>query len=417
MLLHAPDDVRAEPISDLGWTRDPNVREGIRPVLADRGYTAQFLGSRGITLTNHARTLFLDCVLDNFIAAMSLLERRADGDYAADEIPAQFSKFSPLVARKDAKAHSPWALFEGWVKSRQPAQSTVNRWGVVFENLEAKFSSDNAQPMTEDVVQEWSRELITAKRSPRTVRDIWVNAANTVHAWAKRERLIDSNPFEDVHVTVPRKRKHREMDAFTADEARTILRAASSLEKTDSAFAAAKRWVPWLCAYSGARVGEITQLRGGDIERRGEFHAMRLTPDAGTMKTDPRTVPLHEHIIAQGFLEFVKSRGKGPLFYETKSASKAKDADDPMKPKRPRSVKARHRLAQWVRDIGVNDPEVQPNHAWRDTFKQIAERHDISERVHDTITGHAPKSVGRTYGKATPEDMAEALKKFPRYHV
>ncbi len=144
---------------------------------------------------------------------------------------------------------------------------------------------------------------------------------------------------------------------------------------------------------------------------------MRLTPDAGTMKTDPRTVPLHEHIIAQGFLEFVKSRGKGPLFYETESASEAKATDDPMKPKRPQSVKARHRLAQWVRDIGFNDPEVQPNHVWRDTFKQIAERHDISERVHDAITGHAPKSVGRTYGKATPEDMAAALRKFPRYEI
>lgn len=126
--------MRAEPISELGWTRDPNVREGIRPVLADRGYTAQFLGSRRITLTNQARTLFLDCVLDNYIAiaAVSLLERRADGDYAADELPAQFRKFSPRAC--DAKAHSPWALFEGWVKSRQPAQSTVNRWRVVFEN-------------------------------------------------------------------------------------------------------------------------------------------------------------------------------------------------------------------------------------------------------------------------------------------
>ncbi len=40
-----------------------------------------------------------------------------------------------------------------------------------------------------------------------------------------------------------------------------------------------------------------------------------------------------------------------------------------------------------------------------------------SERVHDAITGHAPKSVGRTYGKATPEDMAATLRKFPRYEI
>jgi integrase len=179
---------------------------------------------------------------------------------------------------------------------------------------------------------------------------------------------------------------------------------------------AAKRWVPWLCAYSGARAGEITQLRGIDVQRRGEFYVMRLLPEAGTIKTrEARTVPLHEHLIEQGFLEFVHARGKGPLFYEKEANEQS--AANPMRPKRPRAVKTRDRVAEWVRKLGITDPEVQPNHAWRDTFKQIAERHGITERVHDAITGHAPRTVGRTYGKATPEDMAEALKKFPRYET
>jgi hypothetical protein len=44
--------------------------------------------------------------------------------------------------------------------------------------------------------------------------------------------------------------------------------------------------------------------------------ALRLTPEAGTMKSrKPRTVPLHEHLIEQGFLAFVKANGSGPLFY------------------------------------------------------------------------------------------------------
>ena len=56
MLAHAPDHVRAEPISDLAWARDPEVRAGIRPVIADHGDTAQFLADRGIALTNEAST-------------------------------------------------------------------------------------------------------------------------------------------------------------------------------------------------------------------------------------------------------------------------------------------------------------------------------------------------------------------------
>jgi hypothetical protein len=53
----------------------------------------------------------------------------------------------------------------------------------------------------------------------------------------------------------------------------------------------------------------------------------------------------------------------------------------------------------------------------RHTFKQIADRSGISERMSDYITGHAHKSVGATYGAPMLEDMAEALKKFPRYVV
>jgi hypothetical protein len=88
-----------------------------------------------------------------------------------------------------------------------------------------------------------------------------------------------------------------------------------------------------------------------------------------------------------------------------------------MRPKRPPAVKVGIQIGKWVRKLGVSDREVQPNHAWRDTFKQIAERSGISERVHDAITGHAPTTAGRTYGQATVEDMAAALRKFPRYEV
>jgi hypothetical protein len=35
----------------------------------------------------------------------------------------------------------------------------------------------------------------------------------------------------------------------------------------------------------------------------------------------------------------------------------------------------------------------------------------------DAITAHAPGSVARSYGAPMVGDMAEALKKFPRYNV
>jgi integrase len=122
-------------------------------------------------------------------------------------------------------------------------------------------------------------------------------------------------------------------------------------------------------------------------------------------------VPLHEHLIAQGFLEFARRSGKGPLFYNDAANP---EAQDPTNPKKPRFVKAREHVAAWVRGIGVTDPELSPNHAWRHTFKAIGFRSGMSEKVIDALVGHAPATIGRGYGEPTLLDKANELRKYPR---
>ena len=143
--------------------------------------------------------------------------------------------------------------------------------------------------------------------------------------------------------------------------------------------------------------------------------AIRITPAAGTVKSKKsRAVPLHEHLIEQGFLKFATEHGAGPLFY---NPNKKHSGGEPTSQKKPRAVQSRQRLAAWVRSLGIDDPELSPNHAWRHTFKRVADRQGISERMSDYITDHAHKSVGASYGAPMLEDMAEALKKFPRYEI
>jgi integrase len=125
-------------------------------------------------------------------------------------------------------------------------------------------------------------------------------------------------------------------------------------------------------------------------------------------------IPLHEHLIAQGFLAFVKKREEGPLFYKPRSTTTTTEAD-PLKRKKAPAAQVRQRLADWVRELGVTDTDVSPNHGWRHTFKQIGRRAGISDPVLDAICGHAPASVGSAYGRAPLEDMAAALRGFPRF--
>ena len=46
-----------------------------------------------------------------------------------------------------------------------------------------------------------------------------------------------------------------------------------------------------------------------------------------------RVVPIHEHLIEQGFLEFVGKLGAGPMFYR---GAKEDNVGDPLNVKKPR---------------------------------------------------------------------------------
>jgi integrase len=393
------------------WESDAGMRERVRPLIADEAKSSQFLAAKQLVLDPTSRDMFLDYVTRDFFAALALLARRARGDHGPDKWVEQF----PRYERTADPNLTPWALFERWITKAKPANSTIDRWRGVFLRLQSDFPNTSAAALLPEQMQEWANRLIDSDRTAFTVANIWVRSARIVFAWAIDEKLISRNPFTGWRVKVPKKIRIRETKSFTDSEIETILSAALAIEvrsKTD----AAKRWCPWLAAYSGARMGELTQLRGVDIVDSDGTHAIKISPEAGTTKTGKaRTVPLHQHLVEQGFLVFVKANGGGPLFYN--EAKQPKGPVDPTNPRKPRYVKAREKVATWVRSLGVNDPELSPNHAWRHTFKAIGFRSGMSEKVLDTIVGHAPASVGRSYGEPTLADKTKELHKFPRYNV
>ena len=171
-------------------------------------------------------------------------------------------------------------------------------------------------------------------------------------------------------------------------------------------------WLPWLLAYTGARPSEITPLRGRDVERVDGIWTLNLTPEAGTIKGGrARRVPLHSHLIEQGFVEFAEAHGTAPLFYRPRKQRPESEAEQRKSP----AAQARQRLAAWVRSIGVADKGLSPNHAWRHTFKQIGRRITKDDTLLDYICGHAPATEGRAYGEPTLQDMARVIEQFPQY--
>ena len=100
------------------------------------------------------------------------------------------------------------------------------------------------------------------------MKKTYLNACKTVFGWALEHKLVSRNPFLDVKVTVAKRKQLRETQAFRPAEWRVVLAASLKVSDTNSPDAAARRWIPWLCAYTGARVGEIAQLRKQDVTER-----------------------------------------------------------------------------------------------------------------------------------------------------
>lgn len=277
---------------------------------------------------------------------------------------------------------------------------------------------DDAARVTTDDIHRWKNHVRDEvlpdgkRRSAQTVNSGYLSPLRSAFKHGLDERLITHNPTRDVaRVSQAKAAKLREKD-FTLEEQRTILTAASNIDTSGDGGrqALVRRWVPWICAYTGARVNEITQLRAEDVQQIDGHWVIKITPEAGRVKTNEvRYVPVHEHLLAQGFLAVVEKQGKGPIFYDPEKG----DADSV----RGQYKKAGERLGAWVRSLGVDDPSIKPNHAWRHTFKTIANEVGMGERAADYMQGHASKGVGRSYGRNTIKALVDQMALMPRFEI
>jgi integrase len=400
--------------------RSPAVRRSVHRALTSLGRVEEFLQGHRMVLSGDAKAAFLDTLEGEFIAALATLRRRSGGDYRQDRRPEKFPKVDRRVATPTTIPSSgltPWSVFQLWIEERKPAPSSVNRWRAVFTALRETFGDRDLVTITTEEVQEWIEGLTTEDRSAHVVNDVWLRAARTVLQWAVTRKRLPSNPFAGATVALPKRPPKLREREFNETEWRTILKA--TLEppppRMEPYNAAARRWVPWICAYTGSRPGEATQLRAEDIAQHPDgFWTMRITPEAGDVKGNTaRTVPLHEHLIEQGFVTFAKAKGKGPLFYDPDGRRKVDD--DPTNPTRRPWAKSRDKLSEWVRALGVTDPGISPNHAWRHTFKRIAARAGVERRIRFGFCGHTSSDEGDRYETPSVEDLAVEGRKFPRY--
>ncbi|ANY19654.1 Phage integrase family protein [Tsuneonella dongtanensis] len=331
--------------------------------------------------------------------------------------PEEFARDREVVQAPILRSVSLLDVLDQYFAEQQPSIATIKKWTTALSSLIDHLGHDDAARVTSDDIVGWKNALLAPNsegertRGQMTVRHGYLGAVKPVFGWAVANKLLPFNPVLGVKVSVPRRTRTRSEKGYTDAEAKTVLLAARAVDCTsDRSFGAfARRWLPWLCAYTGARVGEMAQLRAGDVAQAHDgIWYVTITPEAGTQKGGfARKVSLHPHLIEQGFVEAIRGR-KGPLFYDPSLKKLGSKGN-------PQHKKVAQRVADWVRSLGITDRELQPNHGWRHRFITIARDIGMDPDVRRAITAHAAKDQHQDYGDVLVRSSYRALIRFPRY--
>jgi len=335
--------------------------------------------------------------------------------------PEQFLRDEQMRGTGELRTGPPLTLtelFDAYVKERKPKPATVKSFGSKVRAFVAFLGHDDARRITKQDVTRWKEHLLErggrngGPLSARSVRETFLPAIRTALGRGFESGNLRENVASGIGVLGRKTTRRLRQASFRDDEVEIILRASLAMQPSGVAeeHKLARRWVPWLCAYTGARVNEITQLRAEDVAKTDGVWTILITPDAGgTKNDDARVVALHPHLIEQGFLAVCEGK-TGPLFFNPARGRGGSDQN-------PHYKKVGQHLARWVREIGVDDPAVQPNHGWRHLFKTLARECRMDSEVRDYIQGHAPRTEGEGYGEIGPRVTLRELKRLRRFKI
>ena len=305
-------------------------------------------------------------------------------------------------------------LVEAWwaeAKTTGRKPSTFESYGNTFANFGRFLDHDDAGRVTiEDVIRFKDYRLTTPSiktgrvTSAKTVKGTDLSALKTVFGWAVANRRLSENPAASVTLKVGKAPRLRSKGLSDVEANAILSLSRKHVSDRETPYTAAgKRWVPWLCALTGARVGEMAQLRKEDVRVWQDHWVVRITPAAGTVKTnEARDVVLHTQLVELGFPAFVQNAPDGPLFLRPR---KNGDVLGPLQG-------LKNRLAEFARQV-VTDENVAPMHGFRHRFKTIGREVGVPLPILDAIQGHSARSIADSYGDVTLTAIAAAIAKFP----
>jgi integrase len=326
---------------------------------------------------------------------MEAIEGRTGSPQANSPIPSpQFSPgIFPPMSLGAVAAEDGLDLISRWVRERGPQPKSIYQARRHAIKFAAFIGHDDATRVTPEDLIDWKEDLAGKGLSAATINS-HLNTIKAPLTWAHRNRKIPFNP--GVGIFFDRKDENAsKREGYNDDQARLILLAARDEDQPH------RRWIRWLCAFTGTRLDEVAGADVRDIERGTRWVlSVRTTHRGknGSVKNPAsvRKIPLHPALIREGFLEYVNSLpNPGPLFPHLTPDRFGRRAGTATK-------RIGDRLRRVENETGVllvEKPRFAPNHSWRHRFKSEARRVGMAEETSDALTGHREGKISRSYGE------------------
>ncbi|WP_394704517.1 DUF6538 domain-containing protein [uncultured Cohaesibacter sp.] len=236
-------------------------------------------------------------------------------------------------------------------------------------------------------------------------------------AWAEGQYdEVPANLFKGLKLKI-NKRARDERDPFTIDELNAIFSAplytgCESVRKWAKAGDLIPRdagifWVPLISLFSGARMGEIIQLRVEDVKEEGGILYLNVNADEEDQHLKNlnswRSIPVHPKLVEIGFRDLIKARRAAKVDRLFPDLKKGKDGyySSPF---------SKH-FNRFLRSVGAKRDKTS-FHSFRHNFEDACRDCGVTKELMDALQGHGESGMSARYGKGfSLQRLDEAMRK------
>jgi integrase len=203
---------------------------------------------------------------------------------------------------------------DAWARERKVQPKTRDEFEAKATKLMQHLGHDDMASVADTDIIGWKDARVASGASHKTIKNDLM-AVKTLFNYAERNKKILGNPAKTVRFTA--KRGPKRLD-YNDEEMKHILPASRA---ETSPMKVHRLWVPWLTAFTGARIEEVCGAAAADIYKFGGIWVLHTRGEnrlpGASLKNEgaERIILLHPTILSEGFINYVEKLPEGgPLF-------------------------------------------------------------------------------------------------------